>query len=248
MTDAAVTMDFHPQPAAGQAKPWAFPAPERGGLGNGLTVLRCHRPGQQVVAVEICLDVPLDVGARRARRDRHDHGGCAVPRAPASTPPRSSPPSWSAAARPSTRAPTTWARASRWRFPSPAWPGRSACSPRRCRRPRSRPARSSGWCATVSTRFRSSWPTPPGGPPGSSRRSCSRRPPGCPGRARAPRTPSRGSTRRGCARFTRRTCGPPPRPRSIVGDLTGADLDAVLAGTLGEWTGDRPPTRCPRRR
>jgi predicted Zn-dependent peptidase len=54
-------MDFHPQPAAGQAKPWAFPAPERGGLGNGLTALRCHRPGQQVVAVEICLGVPLDV-------------------------------------------------------------------------------------------------------------------------------------------------------------------------------------------
>ena len=61
MTDAAVTMDFHPQPASGQPKPWVFPAPERGGLGNGLTVLRCHRPGQQVVAVEICLDMPLDV-------------------------------------------------------------------------------------------------------------------------------------------------------------------------------------------
>lgn len=61
MTDAAVTMDFHPQPASGQPRPWAFPAPERGGLGNGLTVLRCHRPGQQVVAVEICLDMPLDI-------------------------------------------------------------------------------------------------------------------------------------------------------------------------------------------
>jgi predicted Zn-dependent peptidase len=60
VTDAAVTMDFHPQPAPGQAKPWAFPVPERGALGNGLTVLRCHRPGQQVVAVQICLDMPLD--------------------------------------------------------------------------------------------------------------------------------------------------------------------------------------------
>ena len=49
MTDAAATMDFQPQPAPGQAKPWAFPAPQRGGLGNGLTVLRCHRPGQQVI-------------------------------------------------------------------------------------------------------------------------------------------------------------------------------------------------------
>ncbi|MFJ3925082.1 M16 family metallopeptidase [Streptomyces sp. NPDC090022] len=53
-------MTFHPQPAAGEARPWAFPAPERGALDNGLTVLRCHRPGQQVVAVEIILDAPLD--------------------------------------------------------------------------------------------------------------------------------------------------------------------------------------------
>ncbi|MEU8762493.1 pitrilysin family protein [Streptomyces sp. NPDC048659] len=53
-------MTFHPQPQPGQAKPWAFPAPERGALDNGLTVLRCHRPGQQVVAVEISLDAPLD--------------------------------------------------------------------------------------------------------------------------------------------------------------------------------------------
>lgn len=60
MSDAAVTMDFHPQPAPGTARPWAFPAPERGTLDNGLTVLRCHRPGQQVVAVELSLDAPLD--------------------------------------------------------------------------------------------------------------------------------------------------------------------------------------------
>ncbi|MFC0598965.1 M16 family metallopeptidase [Streptomyces palmae] len=53
-------MTFHPQPTAGAAKPWAFPAPERGELPNGLTVLRCHRPGQQVVAVEVNLDAPLD--------------------------------------------------------------------------------------------------------------------------------------------------------------------------------------------
>ncbi|WP_329569547.1 M16 family metallopeptidase [Streptomyces sp. NBC_01361] len=54
------TMDFHPQPQAGTARPWAFPAPERGTLDNGLTVLRCHRPGQQVVAVEINLEAPLE--------------------------------------------------------------------------------------------------------------------------------------------------------------------------------------------
>ncbi|MFJ4918337.1 M16 family metallopeptidase [Streptomyces sp. NPDC088725] len=53
-------MDLHPQPQAGEATPWAFPAPERGALDNGVTVLRCHRPGQQVVAVEISLDAPLD--------------------------------------------------------------------------------------------------------------------------------------------------------------------------------------------
>nr|WP_030902658.1 pitrilysin family protein [Streptomyces sp. NRRL F-5126] len=60
MTEATVTMDLHPRPNAGRAKPWAFPAPERGALPNGLTVLRCDRPGQQVVAVEVCLDAPLD--------------------------------------------------------------------------------------------------------------------------------------------------------------------------------------------
>ncbi|WP_274565151.1 M16 family metallopeptidase [Streptomyces spiramyceticus] len=53
-------MTFHPQPKAGTAQPWAFPAPERGALPNGLTVLRCHRPGQQVVAVEIFLAAPLE--------------------------------------------------------------------------------------------------------------------------------------------------------------------------------------------
>ncbi|MFE1435224.1 M16 family metallopeptidase [Streptomyces griseoaurantiacus] len=59
MTELA-TMEFHPQPRPGEAKPWAFPAPERGTLDNGLTLLRCHRPGQQVVAVEILLDAPLE--------------------------------------------------------------------------------------------------------------------------------------------------------------------------------------------
>lgn len=56
----AQQMDFHPQPSGGQPKPWAFPAPERGELGNGLTVLRADRPGQQVVAVEVTLRAPLD--------------------------------------------------------------------------------------------------------------------------------------------------------------------------------------------
>ncbi|MEU7105905.1 pitrilysin family protein [Streptomyces stramineus] len=53
-------MDLHPRPQAGEATPWAFPAPERGELPNGLTLLRCHRPGQQIVAVEVNLGAPLD--------------------------------------------------------------------------------------------------------------------------------------------------------------------------------------------
>ncbi|GAA3358524.1 hypothetical protein GCM10017744_033450 [Streptomyces antimycoticus] len=61
MSDAVTaTMTFHPQPKGGAPKPWAFPAPQRSELSNGLTVLRCHRPGQQVVAVEINLEAPLD--------------------------------------------------------------------------------------------------------------------------------------------------------------------------------------------
>ncbi|EDY42134.1 protease [Streptomyces sp. SPB074] len=61
MSDAVQsTMEFHPRPQPGPAKPWAFPAPERSTLSNGLTLLRCERPGQQLVAVEVLLDVPLD--------------------------------------------------------------------------------------------------------------------------------------------------------------------------------------------
>jgi len=60
VSDDLVTMDLHPLPVAGRAKPWEFPVPTRCGLASGLTVLRCHRPGQQIVAVEICLDAALD--------------------------------------------------------------------------------------------------------------------------------------------------------------------------------------------
>jgi predicted Zn-dependent peptidase len=60
VSETAAVMTFHPQPQAGEPKPWAFPAPERGTLGNGLALLTCHRPGQQVIAVEVLLDAPLD--------------------------------------------------------------------------------------------------------------------------------------------------------------------------------------------
>ncbi|MFF8267430.1 M16 family metallopeptidase [Streptomyces sp. NPDC016562] len=53
-------MTFHPRPQAGEPQPWAFPAPDRTVLSNGLTLLTCHRPGQQVIAVEINLAAPLD--------------------------------------------------------------------------------------------------------------------------------------------------------------------------------------------
>lgn len=59
MSTFVPTMTFHPQPQPGTPTPWAFPAPERGALGNGLTVLHCDRPGQQLVAVEVLLDAPL---------------------------------------------------------------------------------------------------------------------------------------------------------------------------------------------
>ncbi|MFE4517519.1 M16 family metallopeptidase [Kitasatospora sp. NPDC056783] len=52
-------MTFHPQPQPGTPSPWDFPAPERAALGNGITVLHCHRPGQQLVAVEVLVDAPL---------------------------------------------------------------------------------------------------------------------------------------------------------------------------------------------
>ncbi len=58
-TDYVPAMTFHPQPTPGTPSPWAFPAPERAALGNGITVLHCHRPGQQLVAVEVLLDAPL---------------------------------------------------------------------------------------------------------------------------------------------------------------------------------------------
>ncbi len=99
-------MEFHPQPTPGTARPWAFPEPERGALPNGLTVLRCHRPGQQVVAVEIFLDAPLEaepegldgvatIMSRALSEGTDKHSA------------RSSPPSWSAAAPRSTPTRTT---------------------------------------------------------------------------------------------------------------------------------------------
>ncbi|RKN06896.1 M16 family metallopeptidase [Streptomyces radicis] len=52
-------MQLHPRPTGGEPTPWAFPRPERSGLPNGITVLRSHRPGQRLIAVEVNLTAPL---------------------------------------------------------------------------------------------------------------------------------------------------------------------------------------------
>ena len=155
MTDAAVTMDFHSQPALGQPKPWTFPTPERGGLGNGLTTLRCHRPGQRVAAVEICLNLPLDVeprgldGIATIMVDALSEGtgkhtaeefAAELERCGATL---------------EARADYLGARVS-LEVPISRLAKALGCSPRRCTSQRSQTARSSGWCVTVSTRFRSS--------------------------------------------------------------------------------------------
>ncbi|MDH6136048.1 putative Zn-dependent peptidase [Kitasatospora sp. MAA4] len=59
MSTFVPTMTFHPQPQPGTPSPWAFPAPSRSALANGLTVLHCDRPGQQLVAVDVLVDAPL---------------------------------------------------------------------------------------------------------------------------------------------------------------------------------------------
>ncbi|WP_329498544.1 pitrilysin family protein [Kitasatospora herbaricolor] len=58
-TDPTPVMTFHPQPEPGTPSPWAFPRPDRTTLANGITVLYCDRPGQQLVAVDVLLDAPL---------------------------------------------------------------------------------------------------------------------------------------------------------------------------------------------
>ncbi|MEU2245525.1 insulinase family protein [Streptomyces sp. NPDC019224] len=50
---------FHPRPAPGRARPWEFPVPVRETLTEGVRVLRCHRPGRQLITVEIFLALPL---------------------------------------------------------------------------------------------------------------------------------------------------------------------------------------------
>ena len=124
-------------------------------------------------------------------------------------------------------------------------PAEGALAARRgaARPPRSPTPRSSAWCATGSTRSRTSRPTRPGAPPSSSPRSCSRPPRASPGPARAPRRPSRAIDAAAVRAFYEAHVRPATATAVVVGDLSGTDLDAILADTLGGWTGDTAEPR-----
>lgn len=209
---AAVTMTLHPQPQAGEAKPWAFPAPERGSLPNGLTLLRCHRPGQQVIAVEINLAAPLD-----AEPEGLDGVATIMARALSEGTDKHSAEEFAAelercGATLDAHADHPGIRVS-LEVPASRLAKALGLVAEALRAPPSRTARSTGWCATGSTRSRTSWPTRSAAPRRSSPRSSSRLPCGCPGPARAPRRRWPGSTPRPYAPSTRPTCAPPPPPR-----------------------------------
>ncbi|WP_367045605.1 pitrilysin family protein [Streptomyces sp. Je 1-332] len=53
-----------PRPALLRAKPWRFPTVHHAELANGLTLHTCHRPGQEVLSIEIVIGVPLAVEPR----------------------------------------------------------------------------------------------------------------------------------------------------------------------------------------
>ena len=52
------------RPGVSAPQPWAFPAPERTTLDNGLRVLTFHRPGQHLLNATLVLDQPLAVEPR----------------------------------------------------------------------------------------------------------------------------------------------------------------------------------------
>lgn len=212
MTELA-TMEFHPQPRPGEAKPWAFPAPERTALDNGLTVLRCHRPGQQVVAVEVLLDAPLDaepagldgVATIMARAfsegtDQHsaEEFAAELERAGATLDAHADHPG----VRISLEVPA-----------SRLAKGLGLLADA-LRAPAFAPSEVERLVRNRLDEIPHELANPSAGPPRSSPRSCSPRPRACPGRARAPRRPSRRSTRRPYAPSTTAMCGPPRPPWS----------------------------------
>ena len=51
---------FLPRPAIAPAAVWAFPAPRRDRLSNGIELLTFELPGQHVVSTHLVLDLPLN--------------------------------------------------------------------------------------------------------------------------------------------------------------------------------------------
>ena len=100
-----------------------------------------------------------------------------------------------------------------------------------------RTARSSGWCATGSTRSRTRSPTRPAAPPRSCPSSCSRPPRGCRARARAPRRRSPRIDAAAVRAFydAARTARDRDRRRSSA-TSPGSTSTPLLAETLGAWT------------
>lgn len=52
------------RPGIAPPPPWSFPEVERSRLGNGIELHRYHRPGQQIVAAHLVLDLPLSAEPR----------------------------------------------------------------------------------------------------------------------------------------------------------------------------------------
>ena len=56
--------EFLPRPAIAPAVVWAFPAPQRAQLGNGIDLMTFDLPGQHVISAHLVLDVPLNAESR----------------------------------------------------------------------------------------------------------------------------------------------------------------------------------------
>ncbi len=243
MTDtAAVSMEFHPQPQAGTPTPWAFPAPERGSLPNGLTVLRCHRPGQQVMAVEVFLAAPLE-----AEPEGLDGVATIMSRALSEGTDKHSAEEFAAelercGATLDAYADHPGVRVS-LEVPVSRLPRRSASSPTRCARPRLRGRRDR---AAVANRL-DEIPHETANPSRRAAKQLSKELFPATSRMSRPRQGTEETVGRIDAAAVKGFYAAHVRPATAtavsVGDLDGTDLDAVLADTLGAWKGDTAEPR-----
>ena len=60
-----MTVTSPPRPAIAPPGPWSFPPVERARLSNGIELHSYHRPGQQIVAAHLVLEVPLSAEPRQ---------------------------------------------------------------------------------------------------------------------------------------------------------------------------------------